>query len=107
VRRETAKSAGSVANAGVGTPNRQMAREVEIGRYDNPLWRYQRYHIGFVFCIPPSDLVETFGIAALPVTISTNRIPGSPIRNPPAAGATRARGIKLQHTEGSLFHGLC
>ena len=50
--------------------------------------RYQRYHIGFVFCIPPSDLVETFGIAASPVTISTNRIPGSPIRNPPAAGAT-------------------
>jgi TonB family protein len=50
--------------------------------------RYQRYHIGFVFCIPPSDLVGTFGIAASPVTISTNRISGSPIRNPPAAGAT-------------------
>ena len=50
--------------------------------------RYERYHIGFVFCIPPSSLVETFGIAASPVTISTNRIPGSPIRNPPAAGAT-------------------
>jgi TonB family protein len=49
--------------------------------------RYQRYHIGFVFCIPPSDLVGTFGIAASPVTISTNRISGSPIRNPPAAGA--------------------
>ena len=50
--------------------------------------RYQRYHIGFVFCIPPSDLVGTFGIAASPVTISTSRIPGSPIRNPPTAGAT-------------------
>jgi TonB family protein len=50
--------------------------------------RYQRYHIGFVFCIPPSDLVGTFGIAASPVTISTNRIAGSPIRNPPVAGAT-------------------
>lgn len=50
--------------------------------------RYQRYHIGFVFCIPPSSLVGTFGIAASPVTISTNRIPGSPILNPPAAGAT-------------------
>lgn len=49
---------------------------------------YVRYHIGFVFCIPPSSLVETFGIAASPVTISTNRIPGSPVRNPPAAGAT-------------------
>lgn len=49
---------------------------------------YGRYHIGFVFCVPPSSLVETFGIAASPVTISTNRIPGSPIRNPPAAGAT-------------------
>jgi TonB family protein len=48
---------------------------------------YERYHIGFVFCIPPSSLIETFGIAASPVTISTNRIPGSPIRNPPAAGA--------------------
>jgi TonB family protein len=50
--------------------------------------RYQRYHIGFVFCIPPSGLVGTFGIAASPVTVSTNRIPGSPIRNPPASGAT-------------------
>jgi TonB family protein len=50
--------------------------------------RYQRYHIGFVFCIPPSDLVGTFGIAASPVTISTTRIPGSPIRNPPTAGVT-------------------
>jgi TonB family protein len=50
--------------------------------------RYERYHIGFVFCIPPSSLVGTFGVAASPVTISTNRIPGSPIRNPPAAGAT-------------------
>jgi TonB family protein len=50
--------------------------------------RYQRYHIGFVFCIPPSSLVGTFGVAASPVTISTNRIPGSPIRNPPASGAT-------------------
>jgi hypothetical protein len=49
---------------------------------------YERYHIGFVFCIPPSSFVETFGIAASPVTISTNRIPGSPIRNPPAAEAT-------------------
>jgi TonB family protein len=49
---------------------------------------YERYHTGFVFCIPPSSLVETFGIAAWPVTISTNRIPGSPIRNPPAVGAT-------------------
>jgi TonB family protein len=52
--------------------------------------RYQRYHIGFVFCIPPSSLVGTFGVAASPVTISTNRIPGSPIRNPPTAGATGA-----------------
>jgi TonB family protein len=49
---------------------------------------FERYHIGFVFCIPPSSLVETFGIAASPVIISTNRIPGSPIRNPPAAGTT-------------------
>jgi TonB family protein len=49
---------------------------------------YERYHIGFVFCIPPSSLVETSGIAASPVTISTNRISGSAIRNPPAAGAT-------------------
>jgi TonB family protein len=49
---------------------------------------YERYHIGFVFCIPPSSLVESFGIAASPVTISTNRIADSPIRNPPAAGAT-------------------
>jgi hypothetical protein len=38
--------------------------------------RYQRYHIGFVFCIPPSDLVGTFGIAASPVTISTNKVSG-------------------------------
>jgi len=52
--------------------------------------RYQRYHIGFVFCIPPSSLVGTFGVAASPVTISTKRIPGSPIRNPPTAGATGA-----------------
>jgi TonB family protein len=50
--------------------------------------RYQRYHMGFVFCIPPSGLVDTFGIAASPVTISTNRMRGAPIRNPPAAGAT-------------------
>jgi TonB family protein len=50
--------------------------------------RYHRYHIGFVFCIPPSSLVGTFGVAASPVTISTNRIPGSPIRNPPTDGAT-------------------
>jgi TonB family protein len=50
--------------------------------------RYQRYHIGFVFCIPPSDLVGTFGVAASPVMVSTNRISGSPIRNLPAAGAT-------------------
>jgi TonB family protein len=50
--------------------------------------RYQRYHIGFVFCIPPSDLDGTFGIAASTVTISTNRISGSAIRNPPVAGAT-------------------
>jgi TonB family protein len=50
--------------------------------------RYERYHIGFVFCIPPSSLVGSFGVASSPVTVSTNRIPGSPIRNPPAAGAT-------------------
>jgi len=50
--------------------------------------RYQRYHMGFLFCIPPSGLVGKFGIAVSPVMVSTNRIPGSPIRNPPAFGAT-------------------
>jgi TonB family protein len=49
--------------------------------------RYQRYHLGFVFCIPPSSLAATFEVAASPVTIKTNRIPGSPVRNPPALGA--------------------
>jgi len=29
-----------------------------------PLKSSERYHIGFVFCIPPSSLVGTFGIAA-------------------------------------------
>jgi TonB family protein len=58
------------------------------GSWASSASRYQRYHVGFVFCIPPSDLVGTFGIAASPVTISTNRISGSPIRNQPAAGAT-------------------
>jgi TonB family protein len=50
--------------------------------------RFQRYHMGFLFCIPPSGLVDTFGIAASPVTVSASRIPGSPIRNPPTPGAT-------------------
>jgi TonB family protein len=50
--------------------------------------RYARYHIGFVFCIPPSSVVGTFGVAASPVIVRTNRITGSPIRNPPVAGAT-------------------
>jgi TonB family protein len=58
------------------------------GNWANSDRRYRRYHMGFVFCIPPSSLVAAFGVPASPVTISTNRIPGSPVRNPPIAGAT-------------------
>jgi hypothetical protein len=50
--------------------------------------RFERYHMGFVFCLPPSSLDTTFGVAVSPVIISGSRIPGAPIRNPPAAGAT-------------------
>jgi len=46
-----------------------------------------RYHIGFLFCIPPSSLDLTFGVPANPVIISTNRITGSPIRHPLVPGA--------------------
>jgi TonB family protein len=90
---------GRVANLAVLFSDESVfnntAKEYMSGlRFDLPSdWanspsRYERFHMGFVFCIPPSSLIETFGIAASPVTISTNRMPGSPILNPPAAGAT-------------------
>ena len=47
-----------------------------------------RYRIGFVFCLPPSALDDTFAVPAFPVVISGSRIPGSPIRHPPAPDAS-------------------
>jgi TonB family protein len=48
-----------------------------------------RYRIGIVFCIPPSGQVDTFAESTYPpMIISTNRIPGSPVRNPVSPGAT-------------------
>jgi TonB family protein len=52
----------------------------------NYAWRYR---LGIVFCIPPSGQVETFAESTYPpIVIATNRIPGSPVRNPVLAGAT-------------------
>jgi TonB family protein len=71
------------------------AREIVSGlRFDLPFdWanspaRLIRYHMGFVFCIPPSSLSLNFGVPVSPVVIRTNRIPGSPTRNPLAPGET-------------------
>jgi TonB family protein len=48
-----------------------------------------RYRMGIVFCIPPSGQVDTFAESRdTPIIVSTNRIPGSPIRNPVSPGAT-------------------
>jgi TonB family protein len=48
-----------------------------------------RYRLGFVYCLPPSSLDVTFPMRVLPpVVVSGSRIRGSPVRNPPAAGAT-------------------
>jgi TonB family protein len=50
--------------------------------------REARYRFGLVFCLPPSSLDDTFPMRALPIVVSSTRIPGSPVRNPPAADAT-------------------
>lgn len=47
-----------------------------------------RYRIGFVFCLPPSSLDDTFAVPAVPIVISGFRIPGSPIKHPPPPGAS-------------------
>jgi TonB family protein len=72
------------------------ARELFAGtRYDVPSdWptsaNYSwRFRVGIVFCIPPSGQVDTFAESTYPpMIISTNRIPGSPVRNPVSSGAT-------------------
>ena len=71
------------------------AREILSGlRFDLPSdWANSpahliRYHMGFVFCISPSSLSRTFGVPLSPIIIRTNRLPGSPIRNPIEPGAT-------------------
>jgi TonB family protein len=50
--------------------------------------RQARYRIGFVFCLPPSSLDDTFAVPVIPVVVSGSRIPGAPVRNPPATGAS-------------------
>src|ERR1700761_5425807 len=55
--------------------------------WENSKDHYQRYHMGFLFCIPPSGLVAEFGIPTVPVVISGGRLPGTSVRNPPPRGA--------------------
>jgi TonB family protein len=50
--------------------------------------RQARYRIGFVFCLPPSSLDDSFAVPVWPIIVSASRIRGSPVRNPPAKGAT-------------------
>ena len=41
-----------------------------------------------VFCIPPSGQVDTFSETLYPpIIVTTNRIPGSPIRHPVEPGS--------------------
>lgn len=47
-----------------------------------------RYRLGLVFCLPPSSLDDTFTMRVIPIVVSSTRIRGSPVRNPPAPGAT-------------------
>jgi TonB family protein len=56
---------------------------------DGQVIHESRYRLGFVYCLPPSSLDSTFPMRVLPpVVVSGSRIRGSPVRNPPAAGAT-------------------
>jgi len=47
-----------------------------------------RYRLGVVFCLPPSSLDDTFPVRVIPIVVSSTRIRGSPVRNPPAPDAT-------------------
>lgn len=50
--------------------------------------RQSRYRVGFVFCLPPSSLDDTFAVPVMPVIVSASRIRGAPVQNPPISGAT-------------------
>jgi TonB family protein len=49
--------------------------------------RYARFRMGFVYCLPPSDIDESFGVDVATVIISGSRIAGAGPA-PPPAGAT-------------------
>jgi TonB family protein len=57
-------------------------------RADGAIIHETRYRAGFVFCLPPSSLDDNFPMPVIPIVISSTRMRGSPIRNPPPAGAT-------------------
>jgi TonB family protein len=50
--------------------------------------RLPRYRVGFVFCLPPSSLDDSFAVPVMPVIVSGSRIRGAPVQNPPSSGAT-------------------
>jgi TonB family protein len=67
----------------------QSAIELVSGlRFDLPMdWvssgnRAKRFHLGVVFCIPPSGQAEAFADVTSPILIMTSRVAGSPVRNP-------------------------
>jgi TonB family protein len=48
-----------------------------------------RYRVGMVFCIPPSGQVDAFSETTYPpIIVTTNRIPGSPVRHPVEPGSS-------------------
>ena len=47
-----------------------------------------RYRLGLVFCLPPSSLDDTFPMRVIPIVVSSTRLRGSPVQNPPASSAT-------------------
>lgn len=60
----------------------------ELSKAENgELIHETRYRLGLVFCLPPSSLDDTFPMRVIPIVVSSTRIRGSPIRNPPARGA--------------------
>jgi TonB family protein len=44
--------------------------------------RFKRFHLGIVFCIPPSGQSDAFSDIDSPIIVMTDRIAGSPMRHP-------------------------
>ena len=63
-------------------PAMEQLAEIRFQRPHSVPGSSGRYRIGFVFCLPPSGLSDTFAVPALSYVIAASRFPGSPVRNP-------------------------